>query len=218
MDTREHLLLTAEKLLGERGINGVSLREITRVAGQRNASALHYHFGSRDGLIEAIFDKRMRLIDEERMRLIADMEADGRMSHVRGVAEAVAMPVAAFLWRKDGSANYIRFLTEVFLSPDINIDDFVRGRYDNGLRKVYGILQGLLPDVPEQVVRQRFVMMTRAGTFALADIDTHRARTEAAGRPFDLERAIETLIDMWVGGITAPQSERATDKSGRVAA
>ena len=49
MDTRERLLLTAEKLLGERGINGVSLREITREAGQRNASALHYHFGSRDG-------------------------------------------------------------------------------------------------------------------------------------------------------------------------
>lgn len=218
MDTRERLLLTAEKLLGERGINGVSLREITREAGQRNASALHYHFGSRDGLIEAIFEKRMRLIDENRVKLIAEMEADGRMQHVRGVAEAVTRPISAFLFRDDSSTNYIRFLTEIFLSPDINIDDFVRGRYDKGLRRAFQALRQLLPELPEHVVRQRFVLMMRAGTFALADIDTHRTRMMAAGRPFDMDRAIETMIDMWVGGVSAPYAEQATNKSGRVAA
>jgi len=218
LDTRDRLLLTAERLLGERGINGVSLREITREAGQRNASALHYHFGSRDGLIAAIFEKRMRLIDQDRVQLIAEMEADGRMDHVRGVAEAVVMPVAKFLWRDDSSTNYIRFLTEMFLSPDTNINDFVRGRFDNGLLRAFDILKGLLPELPENVVRQRFVMMMRAGTFALADIDANRTRMAAAGRQFDVARALDTLVDMWVGGVSAPLKEQASKKSGQVAA
>ena len=51
VDTREKFLLTAERLFGERGINGVSLREISRAVGQRNPSALQYHFGSRDALL-----------------------------------------------------------------------------------------------------------------------------------------------------------------------
>ena len=218
MDTRERLLLTAERLMGERGINGVSLREITREAGQKNASALHYHFGSRDGLIEAIFEKRMRLIDRNRMRLLDEMEREGRLTDVRCVAEAVSRPTAELLGQSDWSGNYIKFLTEMFLSSDDSIDDFVRGRLDGGLRRSFEILKGLLPDIPENVLRQRFIMMMRAGTYSLADIDAHRRRMEAQGRPFDMQRAIETLIDMWVGGISAPLRKNETKSTGREAA
>ena len=218
MNTRERLLLTAEKLMGERGINGVSLREITREAGQRNASALHYHFGSRDGLIEAIFEKRMRLIDENRLRLIAEMEKDGRLKDVRNIAEAVVRPISEFLWADDGSVNYIRFLTEMFLSPDMDIDKFVRGRMDAGLRRCFHELQLLLPDMPEAVLRQRFVIMMRAGSFALADIDAHRKRMEQAGRSFDMARAVETLVDMWIGAVSTPAGLVENSKTGRVAA
>ncbi len=218
MDTRERLLLTAERLMGERGINGVSLREITRKAGQKNASALHYHFGSRDGLIEAIFEKRMRVIDINRMKLLDEMEREGRLNDVRCVAEAVTRPPAELLDAPNWSGNYIKFLTEMFLSTDTNIDDFVRDRLDGGLRRSFEILKTLLPEIPESVLRQRFIIMMRAGTFALADIDAHRKRMEAEGRPFDIQRAVETLIDMWVGGISAPLRETETRSTGRAAA
>ncbi|MDF1736040.1 MAG: TetR/AcrR family transcriptional regulator [Minwuia sp.] len=218
MDTRERLLLTAERLMGERGINGVSLREITREAGQKNASALHYHFGSRDGLIEAIFEKRMRALDVNRMKLLDRMEREGRLDNVRCVAEAVSLPTAELLDSTDGGGNYIKFLTEMFLSTDANIEDFVRGRLDGGLRRSFDVLKTLLPDLPESVLRQRFIIMMRAGTFALADIDVHRKRMEEAGRPFDMQRAIGTLIDMWVGGISAPLGSTEAKTTGREAA
>lgn len=218
MDTRERLLLTAERLMGERGINGVSLREITREAGQKNASALHYHFGSRDGLIEAIFEKRMRLLDRHRMKLLDEMEREGRLNDVRCVAEAVTRPTAELLGQPGGAGNYIKFLTEMFLSTDISIDDFVRGRLDGGLRRSFEVLKRLLPDIPENVLRQRFIIIMRAGTYSLADIDAHRRRMEAQGRPFDMQRAIENLIDMWVGGVSAPLKKNETKSTGQEAA
>jgi len=54
LSTRELILRTAEKLFADKGIDAVSLNEINKAAGQKNTSSLHYHFGSKDELIEAI--------------------------------------------------------------------------------------------------------------------------------------------------------------------
>ena len=53
------LIETAERLFAEKGIDNVSLREINRAAGQKNVAALHYHFGTRESLLEALFENRM---------------------------------------------------------------------------------------------------------------------------------------------------------------
>ena len=56
--TRELLIETAEQLFAERGIHGVSLREIGLAAGQRNNGVTQYHFGDKAGLVVAIFERR----------------------------------------------------------------------------------------------------------------------------------------------------------------
>ena len=56
-ETRAQLISAGERLFAERGIEVVSMREITRAAGQRNATALQYHFGDRRGLVRAILAK-----------------------------------------------------------------------------------------------------------------------------------------------------------------
>ena len=65
---------TAETLIAERGM-GVSLREIAAQAGQRNNSAVIYHFGNHDGLIAATLDRRMSVLDERRRLLLAELDA-----------------------------------------------------------------------------------------------------------------------------------------------
>ncbi|MEC9346774.1 MAG: TetR family transcriptional regulator [Pseudomonadota bacterium] len=214
MDTREKLLLTAERLFGERGLNGVSLREITREAGQRNASALHYHFGSREGLISAIFEKRMHYLDQRRMEYLDEVEAEGRAGDMRAVAEAAIRPIAEFLWRDDGSSNYVRFLTEMFVTPEFLVSDFVRNKHDLGLQRSYRMVRALVPDIPDNLMRQRFLLVLHAGTYALADIDTARQRRAREGKPFDLARAIENLIDLWVGAMSAPVTEQTAMQAG----
>jgi AcrR family transcriptional regulator len=53
---RTAMVDAAERLMAERGIAAVSLREVQDAAEQRNKSAAHYHFGSREGLIRAIIE------------------------------------------------------------------------------------------------------------------------------------------------------------------
>ena len=66
----EYLVLTAERLFAEHGIGGVSLRKISSAAGNGNNSAVQYHFGSKETLIQAIFEFRLAELHERRERLV----------------------------------------------------------------------------------------------------------------------------------------------------
>ena len=59
-ETRERLLREAERLFASRGVHQATSREITEAAGQRNVSALTYHFGSRPSLLGAVLSEARR--------------------------------------------------------------------------------------------------------------------------------------------------------------
>src|SRR5437763_15014706 len=65
--TQESLLDAAESLFSERGIEAASLRAITEKA-KANLAAVHYHFGSKQGLVRAVFSRRLAPRNEERLR------------------------------------------------------------------------------------------------------------------------------------------------------
>lgn len=87
--TKEQLVRTAERLLGERGLEGVSLRQIGAAAGNGNNSAVQYHFGSKDHLIRAIFACRLPHLHERRKLLMAQRRPDDLRSWV----ECYVLPI-----------------------------------------------------------------------------------------------------------------------------
>lgn len=73
--TRERLVDAAERLFAERGIDGVSLAEITKAAGSRNTGAVHHHFGGREELLAEIVAEHRGRLDVRREELLDEMEA-----------------------------------------------------------------------------------------------------------------------------------------------
>ncbi len=63
-NAREKLISAADSLFAADGIEGVSQRRILSEAGQRNQSAIQYHFGSRQGLIRAVLERRVTRVNE----------------------------------------------------------------------------------------------------------------------------------------------------------
>src|SRR5215470_7799735 len=74
--TRESLMDAAESLFAERGIQAASLRAITEQAGA-NLAAVHYHFGSKQGLVRAVFSRRLNPLNAERLRRLTQIEEAG---------------------------------------------------------------------------------------------------------------------------------------------
>ena len=101
------LVVTAERLFALHGIDGVSLRQIAAEAGSANNSAVHYHFGTKDGLIEAIFGHRLPQLTRERQMLAGRCDPDD----VRARFEAHYLPVFAMAEAPDN--RYVSFVEQV---------------------------------------------------------------------------------------------------------
>src|SRR5262245_38219332 len=91
VDTREALLDAAEKLFSEHGIQASSLRMMTQQAGA-NLAAVHYHFGSKEGLVKAVFSRRLRPLEAERFQLLETCDLAGGSE-----GEAIEQVIRAFV-------------------------------------------------------------------------------------------------------------------------
>ena len=116
--TRERLISAAERLFAERGVDGVSLREINRASGARNTIALQYHFEDRVGLVRAIFDKHQPDVESRRNALLDQYEAPGQPD-LRVLAGALVRPVAAKLADPDGGPEFLQIYAEVLSRPPL---------------------------------------------------------------------------------------------------
>jgi AcrR family transcriptional regulator len=201
------LLLTAERLYAERGLDGVSMREIAREAEQKNNSALHYHFGSKEALIDAILRYRMQDVDALRMAYLDRCEHEGR-TDLRAAVEALVMPLGHGLISSRPNNHYNRFLAAVQIHPDIDLLAHGNEEVQEGFRRVQAMLARALPHLPPVVLRQRYLTSIALITFSLADYERIKGRKVRQSRGFDLVRAIENLIDMIAGALAAPISDQ----------
>ena len=114
--TRVALVETAERLFAERGIEAVSLRDVSKVAGQRNHNAAQYHFGDRAGLVAAVYEHRMRARQRTPPRHARRHRGRrGAPTTSPQLAAAIVDPLAAVVAETDGW--YGRFLARTQWDP-----------------------------------------------------------------------------------------------------
>ncbi|MFI6481818.1 TetR/AcrR family transcriptional regulator [Nonomuraea sp. NPDC050663] len=124
-ETRNRLISAAERLFAERGVDTVSLREINAAAGQRNNTALQYHFGDRAALVRAVLGRHQPGVEAARHRLLDAYEAGagdpgGRRpcDARRELAGALVRPAAAKLGDPEGGRDYLRILGQLVARPE----------------------------------------------------------------------------------------------------
>lgn len=87
-DLRNRLMLTATRLFAERGLNGVSIRELSTAAGV-SISMISYYFGGKEGLYSSVLQEQfasfeqIEEIDEAGLESLAKIEAYIRWIIVR---------------------------------------------------------------------------------------------------------------------------------------
>lgn len=91
IDTRELLLDVAERLFAGSPPEGVSLRAVAREADVAPA-AVKYHFGTKDGLLEAVFRRRSADLAERIRERLAAAADSSRPLAARDLVEAILLP------------------------------------------------------------------------------------------------------------------------------
>lgn len=201
-DTRLRLMRAAESLFGERGLHGVTLKEINAAAGQRNESALHYHFGSKPQLIEAILGHRARQIDRRRVEKLEALEAAGAAPGLRAVLRATFEPITELLDSDDG-VRFVRFAAQVLNDPDFDLPSVALRSGYRGIARANALIVAALGDLPPEIAVQRQRFMLEMALTSLS-IWTRRGdpAADAAARAF----FIANLFDEIAGALSAPVS------------
>jgi AcrR family transcriptional regulator len=115
-DTKARLVAAAEELFAERGVDGVSLREITRESGAKNVIAVQYHFSDRDGVLRAILDKHLPEVDSRRNALLDEIEG-APVPEMRALASALVRPLAPKLADDDGGRPFLQIYADLMNRP-----------------------------------------------------------------------------------------------------
>jgi AcrR family transcriptional regulator len=194
------LVLAAERLFATHGIDGVSLRQIAAEAGSGNNSAVHYHFGSKHGLIAAIFRHRLPQIISERRLLAARCDPDD----LRSRFEAHFLPVLSMAEATDN--HYVSFVEQI-QRMDLGAAGDLLDLPVEGLRSNAEFrrdLHRLLEPLDEPLRQLRINEGQALCMHAAAD----RERAVASGAdvvPFEL--FANALFDGLAGFLAAPASE-----------
>jgi AcrR family transcriptional regulator len=196
--TRDCLILTAERLFGRHGVEGASLRQIAAEAGAANNSAVHYHFGSKEGLVQAIFEYRLPQLMQRR-RLLAAQREPG----LRGCVEQYLLPLVELA--ELGDCCYLTFLQQL---QGFSFDDHPFSRLPRSFQEPHEAFMqeamGFLEGIPVPLRARR---VDQASTMCLhASADRERAqRLGVAALAFPLH--VSEMFDAIVGLLVAPVSQ-----------
>jgi len=228
--TQARLIAVAERLFAERGIEGVTLIEINQAAGQRNRNACRYHFGDKNGLLQAIVDKHMPGIAARRHALLNDFDAaiaagaTGRKA-LRLAVRAFVQPHAEKLFDADGGKDFIRINAQLIVMQTASYNNPGAAPVTmQDSSRMTATLRAAIDHwaFPEAIVQQRLLLATMLLLHSLADhsrLGDALAPDSAAGNPAifigNLEDSVSALLSAPVSAHTQSQLLQFDEQTGK---
>ena len=193
-DTKARLLDHAEKMFAEDGIFAVTNRQITEAAGQKNESALNYHFGTRNELIITLLTRRGMKLDQIRGELLAHL---GDNPTARELVQLLVEVYASCLHTKSG-CDYLRIVDQ--LRGWMTDWEFISSLEDDDINEHLKYFRLTPKETDSQRVLGMIMLMTA--------LTASRAQLVSDNRqlPNSHEEYVETLTDMLTGVLLGPSS------------
>ena len=167
-ETRDRILKSAEELFARKGFDATSVRQIIKKA-RVNLAAIHYHFGSKEGLFLAVLKQRLEGIEAERLQLLEEAyaTAGGRLT-IEAVVDAFVRPVF-LLQQKDPSAgHFLRLLGRRFFENPSMRPQVHRGLFTKTREAFFSAFREVLKECSEEDLFWRFHLMICTLSAALA--------------------------------------------------
>lgn len=209
--TRERLLDAAERLLAAKGFEATSVRDVTAKA-KANLAAVNYHFGSKEALVRAVFERRLGEVNRKRLALL---HGTGRRPAPERILHAFIAPT--FELMKE-APHFIQLMGRFHAEPDSDMHDFVTSRCREVAEQFKRALTAALPRVPVEDLfwRMHFVMGALVHTWSC-----HRDLERISGGRCSMKddgEITRKLIAFGAAGLRASARRRAPEVSLRAAA
>jgi AcrR family transcriptional regulator len=209
--TKDKILDTAEKLFVDNGFTATSLRAIIKEAGV-NTAAIHYHFGSKEGLIEAVFGRWADKMNNERLEMLAEVErhcGDGPLG-LEPVLRAFLFPV---IRRHVGGTRRTRgipqLMAHAFTEPDPFLKKVIHDTFDKIFTQFENAIARALPGLNREEIVWRIHMMVGTMVFTVLLPKVHHQKKMKFEWSDDPDLVTDRLVRFVAAGMREPMPEAA---------
>jgi AcrR family transcriptional regulator len=197
---RERILTVAERLFAEHGMAGVGLRAISAEA-KVNLASIAYHFGSKDGLLEALFAQRATPIAEERLRLLASCAKGGKAPALEDILDAFLRPALVLgVQPRFGGPAFVKLRARLATEPETLSRKILAKAFDLSSRQFLDAMAGALPQLPRAEIEWRFHFMLGAMFYTMANTGRIQALTKGRVDPGNVKRALHHMVPFLAAG------------------
>lgn len=150
--TRAALIEKAEAMFAEKGVEGVSIRQIGIAVGSSNSNVVGYHFGAKEALVEAILLRNRPQIEARRAELLGQAKRDGRDGDLPALLDALCRPIFERT-NADGRHTYALFLWQISRSKW-----WTRSTYESAItatREILKHIEKATPHISKRYLAER---------------------------------------------------------------
>lgn len=207
--TRERILDSAERMFARHGLDGASLRAITGDAGV-NLASVNYHFGSKEALIEAVFDRRLAPVNAERLRLLSLAEQHPPPS-LKGILDAFIRPaVSLCTGAGDEGRDFLSLAGRMHTLPP-DYQKLFLDQFEEVFQRFGKALKEALPDLSDTTLLWRFFFVVGSLVMTLAGGDLMMHRSGGRIDTADVEQVTRHLTAFLMAGFKAPDPENSAE-------
>ena len=216
--TKERILDTAERLFAQQGYAATSLRSIIAEAGV-NLATVHYHFHSKEALLEAVVLRRSVPANQERLALLDrfEREAGGNPPPLEKVIEAFVAPTLQMSRDpRSGSMVFMQLLGRLHAEGDL-LPRILTSQFGDVLERFGAALRAALPDLPPEDLSWRLNLAIGALAQTLRggskDLETISNLPLSVSPASDSENVLERLVAFLSAGFRAPVPTHAIEQA-----
>jgi AcrR family transcriptional regulator len=207
---RERLLRVAAQLFAEHGFNGVSVRTITGAAGV-NLAGVSYYFGSKEGLLAAIYESHCRPMAAERARLLeACAPGPGRPPMLEQIIAAFIGPALdATIDAAGGGAVFTRLRAVLAHENNALAKELIAEHFDATSRRFIAALALALPRLSREEVYWRFHFLLGTLYYTMITPDRIHHLSDGVCDPADVAAVMAEMVRFVAAGLRAPGARDA---------
>ena len=210
-DTKSRLLGVAERLFAEHGFDGVSVRQLTAAAGV-NLAAVNYHFGSKEGLLAAIFEQRCRPMNEERLRRLSDCAEHAHRPPMleQIIAAFIAPALASSADHGGGRAAFTRLRATLSVEHNELARTLIARYFDATSQRFVAALGRAVPHLSRAELYWRFHFLLGALYYSMINPSRIAHLSDGVCDAGDVEALLTQMVPFIAAGFRAPSLDRAS--------
>ena len=200
-DTKRRILDAAESLMGDKGFNSTSMRDITAAA-KVNLASVNYHFGSKEALLAAVLERRLQPINEMRLKLLDEIELETTDTEPRHHKIVRAFLSPPFDQQQRLGETFLRLIGRLHSETNDDFRQAFMSEYELVFQRFSVALQRSLPHLTNTNLPWRMLFMVGSMAFTMSWGQSMMKR-EGTDTITSAE-VLEELIAFTCAGLAAP--------------